>query len=98
MKENLTKKDLENIKNICYGNHNDSFPEYDMANKIINNLGAGRNPDECCIEEVTLFADLAIDCGRTEDYDEHFAGLHEFVDMFYEEVVEFIFKTIEEYK
>lgn len=98
MKENLTKKDLENIKEICYGNNNCSFPHQDIANKIINKLGAGNSPDDCCTEEVTLFADLAIDCGRTEDYDEHFAGLSDFVDMFYEEAVEHIFKTIEEYE
>jgi hypothetical protein len=98
MKNNLTKKDLENIKEICYGNHNDSFPEYDMAEAIIHKLGAGRNSDDCCIEEVTLFADLPIDCGRTEDYDNHFSGLTAFIDMFYVEVVEHIFKTIEEYE
>lgn len=97
MKENLTKKDLENIKEICYGNHNDSFPEYDMADKIIHKLGAGNNSDECCIGEVSLFADLPINY-RSEDYDNHFSGLTKFVDMFYEEVVEHIFKTIEEYK
>ena len=97
MKINLTKKDLENIKEICYGNHDGSFPDHNIANKIINNLGAGRNPNECCIEEVSLFADLPSDY-RTEDYDNHFAGLNEFVNIFYKEVVEFIFKTIEEYK
>ena len=96
MKANLTKKDLESIKKNCYL-INDGAPEHYIANKIINRLGAGSNPEECCVEEVSLFADLPIDC-RSEDYDNHFAGLHEFVEIFYEEVVELIFKIIEDWE